>query len=75
MNFLFKSVPSFRPQALDERRLRLLVDSSGVVTHAGDSPASLFGFDPATLKACKVTTFIDVLQLAGGEGGDGRQPV
>ncbi|GFH20157.1 PAS domain-containing protein, partial [Haematococcus lacustris] len=48
-------------QALDDRRLTLLVDYMGKVTRVGSASSSLFGFDPQQLVGKSVTTFIDCL--------------
>jgi hypothetical protein len=36
-------------QALDERRLALMLNQRGIVTSVGNSPTELFGFDPKAL--------------------------
>jgi hypothetical protein len=53
-------------QALDERRLVLMLDENAVVTEAkSDSPASLFNCDPNLLIGKPAYTFLDVLRPPG----------
>ncbi|GFH20380.1 predicted protein, partial [Haematococcus lacustris] len=49
-------------QVLDERRLRLLLDSKGRVLAAGDSSISLFNLDPQALVGLPLTHILDVLR-------------
>jgi hypothetical protein len=53
--------------ALDERRLRLRLDSYGVVTEVtGDPPAGLFGFEPRLLRGASIASFVDALRPCPG---------
>ncbi|KAJ9529670.1 hypothetical protein QJQ45_014402 [Haematococcus lacustris] len=49
-------------KVLDERRLRLLLDSKGRVLAAGDSSISLFNLDPQALVGLPLTHILDVLR-------------
>lgn len=49
-------------QALDERRLKLVLDSHGIVTWASPSPSSLYGFDPQSLVGNSIAYVVDVLR-------------
>jgi hypothetical protein len=55
------------PQALDERRLVVEVDTRGVVQAviSTTTPASLFGFEPSQLTGRNLGDVVDVLQLQG----------
>ena len=55
-------------QALDERRLKLMLDSRGFVVSIGDSPPELFGFDPKLLLGLSVSAFADVFNINAGAG-------
>ncbi|KAJ9513849.1 hypothetical protein QJQ45_020929, partial [Haematococcus lacustris] len=51
--------------ALDERRLKLRVNTDGYVTSVGKSGIHLFGFEPQELLGCHLTTFLDILRPSG----------
>ncbi|GFH07330.1 PAS domain-containing protein [Haematococcus lacustris] len=51
--------------ALDERRLKLRVNTDGYVTSVGKSGVHLFGFEPQELLGCHLTTFLDILRPSG----------
>ncbi|EFJ44861.1 hypothetical protein VOLCADRAFT_94889 [Volvox carteri f. nagariensis] len=59
-----KVSPSTMSEGLDERRLRLTIDTSGTVTDVGHSPTSLFGFKPAALLGRSLADCVDVLHAA-----------
>mmetsp|Transcript_29309 Transcript_29309/g.64857 ORF Transcript_29309/g.64857 Transcript_29309/m.64857 type:complete len:2212 (+) Transcript_29309:218-6853(+) len=61
--------PSSMEQALDERRLSLLVNGHGQVKQVGNSSASLFGFNPKTMVGTSITKYIDILSITGDEYG------
>ena len=58
-------------QALDERRLSLVLDQWGIIRKAGNSPTTLFGFNPAILLGKSIHSIVDVFmdEQANGEGG------
>lgn len=49
-------------QALDERRLALIVNSAGLVVSVSDSPEGLFDFEPQSLVGSPLAYVIDVLR-------------
>eukprot|EP00798_Chlamydomonas_sp_ICE-L_P028477 gene28477-31628_t len=53
-------------EALDERRLRLVMDENGTVSEVGDSPSSLFGFEPSTMLGLNISVILDVLKQGTG---------
>ena len=56
-------------QALDERRLSLMLDQKGIITKVGGSSKELFGFDPQMMAGRSIADFVDVFQPDSGEGG------
>lgn len=48
-------------ESQDERRLLLRVAPDGTIQSTGDSPTSLFGVDPASLKGHNVSEMVDML--------------
>jgi len=53
-------------QALDERRLSIMVTRSGVVRKVGGSPKALFGFDPEVLVGKSVGGILDIMRPHDG---------
>jgi hypothetical protein len=49
------------PEALDDRRLTLLVDVDGKISKVGNAAPHLFGFDPKQLLGRCITSVIDCL--------------
>lgn len=49
-------------QALDERRLSLIVNTAGLVVSVSDSPEQLFHFEPQSLVGSPLAYIIDVLR-------------
>ncbi len=52
--------PSSMEQAMDERRLLLKMNQSGIVTKVGASPESLFGFNPSEMLGKPISSFVDI---------------
>ncbi|GLC67718.1 hypothetical protein PLESTF_000598200 [Pleodorina starrii] len=59
-----KVSPSTLAEGLDERRLRITIDTSGTVTDVGQSPTALFGFKPTALLGRSLSDCVDVLHAA-----------
>jgi hypothetical protein len=53
----------FYLQALSERRLKLVLDSSGRCTHVLSGDESVFGFSPDDLVGASLGDFIDAFQV------------
>ena len=49
-------------EALDARRLKVIVNGHGTITSVGKSPASLFGFDPNLLIGEPINNCIDIFR-------------
>ena len=66
-------------EALDERRLKIIVNGHGIITSVGNSPASLFGFDPNLLIGEPVDNCIDVFRqvsaFVSGVNDSGLNPL
>ncbi len=55
--------PSSMEQALDDRRLFLIMDQQGIVTKVNTGcPPTLFGFDPSDMVGKPISSYVDVFQ-------------
>ena len=52
-------------QALDERRLSLIIDEHGTIFQVGGSAPALFGFDPGNLIGKPIGSAVDVFKPGG----------
>jgi hypothetical protein len=72
VDYAFKQMPSLAAlptppsqvtikEALEDRRLSLIVNMYGVITRVGNAAPHLFGFDPQQLVGLNITSLIDCL--------------